>query len=120
VSPQEQLLSELADIEAQLYPLTSRKAEIMAQLQAQVEVGEVVLDPGSGLMARWKVGRNATDYQAAAIAYGVPDEEIAAHTQVKETVAWAKVAKTAKIPKNFLAEYTTQGPPSFVVEFPEA
>lgn len=115
----DQLLAELSEIQSQIFALQGRERQLMDDLRSQVDVGEVVMHPESGRVARWRAGRKSTDYESAAIAYGVMDEVIAAHTTVKETVAWAKVAKAAKIPKSLLEAHTSQSDPTFVVELME-
>ena len=115
----EQLLAELSGIQSQIFELQQREQALLKSLKEVVDVGEVVMHPESGRVARWKLGRKSTDYEAAAMEVGVQDEVIAQHTKVKETVAWKDVAKTAKIPKAILEAHTTQAPPTFVVEFME-
>lgn len=108
------LLENLSEIEIQMRALTEARAGVLAELEAAVPPGDTVTF--AGFKAQWKPGRKATDHEAAAQDMAVDAAIIEKHTAVKTTVAWAKVTKDAKVPKAVLDQYTTEAPPSFVVE----
>lgn len=110
----QELLENLSEIETQMRALTEARAGVLAELEAAVTPGDTVTF--AGYRAQWKPGRKATDHEAAAQAVSVDAAIVEKHTTVKTAVAWAKVTKDAKVPRAVLDQYTTEAPPSFVVE----
>lgn len=110
----QELLENLSEIETQMRALTDARAGVLAELEAAIQPGDTVAF--AGYQAQWKPGRKSTDHEAAAQAMAVDAAIVEKHTVVKTTVAWAKVTKEARIGQAVLAQYTTEAPPSFVVE----
>ena len=111
----QELLEALSENESAARLLAEDRKTILAQLEEAVPTGDVVAF--AGYTARWKPGRRTTDHEAAAIDYAVASWSIIEkHTTVKASIAWAKVMKEAKLPKDVLDRYTTEAPPTFSVE----
>ena len=110
----QELLEALSENESAARLLAEDRKTILAQLEEAVPTGDVVAF--AGYQAQWKPGRKSTDHEAAAIDYAVEPSIIEKHTTVKTSIAWAKVTKEAKLPKDVLDRYTTEAPPTFSVE----
>lgn len=109
-------LVEYAKLAATVEAARERMREIEEKLQAEVIATGAQIS-AHGYTARMKPGRKSTDHQAAAMYASVPQEIIEQFTTIPEPkIAWAKVTKTARVSNDILAQYTTQSPPSFVIE----
>ena len=110
----QELLEALSRNEQRARELADMRRAILANLESAIQPGDAVTF--AGYQAQWKPGRKSTDHEAAAIDYAVEPSIIEKHTTVKTSIAWAKVTKEAKLPKDVLDRYTTEAPPTFSVE----
>jgi hypothetical protein len=109
----EQLVA-LSELDAQIALLQQQRKDMEKAIKEATEVGEIIR--GGRYQSLWKPGRKSTDHEQAAKAVNVPADIVEKHSTVKVTIQWAKVTKDAKIPKEILAQYTTESDPVFAIE----